>query len=233
MMMQIELELKKIPLYVDDPTLQAAIEYALFPGKRLRAKLLLNCIEQQNGQICTQAIAAAAAIETTHAFSLIHDDMPELDNAALRRGQPSFFKKYGQANALLVGDLMQYLAQYHLRHAPALATILVEAAKDMVLGQILETNHGASNLSELQKIQDLKTARLFEACGAMAASLLELAPEPTLELRQYCRNYGRVLQWQDDINDIHEDATGTNILHFISKAELLAKIKETGIILPA
>ena len=220
----IELELAKIQNYVSDPLLQNAVNYAIFPGKRLRGTLLLACLKNHIAKISPQAVAAAAAVEVTHAFSLIHDDMPALDNSELRRGKPSFFKKYGEANALLIGDLLQYLAQYHLRNHPKLLTLLVSYAKDMVLGQLQECNSPAKTLAELQAIQDLKTGRLFELCGAMAASIANLNPTEEQSLLAGCLALGQNLQWVDDISDIDEDAPGTNILHFISRKELQIKI---------
>jgi len=220
----IEAELNKFADYVAEPFLKSAINYALFPGKRLRAKLLLRCITNYNQDICEQALAAAAAIEVTHAFSLVHDDMPALDNADTRRGMHSFFKKFGEDNALLVGDLLQYLAQMHLKNYPELLALLITRAKDMVIGQLLETNRPAKNFKELENIQKLKTVSLFLLCGEIAASILKLPAAESQKLLASCYAFGQNLQWHDDIADILEDSPGTNALQFISQAELEAKI---------
>lgn len=221
----IETELRKFYNYVDNE-LKSSIDYALFPGKRIRGTLLMAYLEAYDSQNQAAGLAAAAAIEVTHAFSLIHDDMPALDNSEMRRNKPSFFIKFGEANALLIGDLLQYLAQMHLNKFPALQSLLIEHACSMVLGQIRESNNPATNLNDLQLTQDLKTGKLFELVGAMAANILNLDNKQAKQVIASCLAYGRHLQWNDDINDINEDCKGTNILHFISLDELQIKIKD-------
>lgn len=220
----IDKELRKFYDYVP-PELIPQLEYALFPGKRLRGSLLMAFLSAYHNQNHPDGLAAAAAIEATHAFSLVHDDMPALDNACMRRNKPSFFKKFDEANALLVGDLLQYLAQTHLKKLPKLQNLLVEHSISMVLGQIKETNTPAKNLEELQITQDLKTGRLFQVAGAMAAAIMKADTETTTKITNCCLAYGRHLQWTDDINDVDEDAPGTNILHFIELSELRNMIK--------
>lgn len=216
--MQIDQDLKQ--LINSNPKLSKQLEYALFPGKRLRGSLLLTLIACQDQQICSQAIAAASAIEITHAFSLVHDDMPALDNAEFRRGRPSFFKEFGESNALLIGDMLQYLAIHHIKKYPKLAMLLVEHAKDMVYGQWLESNCKINNLALLQEVQNYKTARLFQLTEAMASVITGVDKLNLVGLK-----LGQCLQWLDDIADVTEDEQGTNVLHFISKVEVIEKIE--------
>ena len=217
MKLLIDAELKVIAKYPNNKDLEQAIEYALFPGKRLRSTLLLSCIESFGLEITPRAVKAAAAIEAVHAFSLIHDDMPALDNAETRRGQPSFFKKYGEANAILVGDLLQNLAKQHISNEPELLKLLINYTgyNGMIMGQWLETNSKILSLDQLHKIQDLKTGQLFAVAGAIADAIIyaELKSNPKTEA--FCMIIGRCLQWQDDLYDAQEDAEGTNIVHHI------------------
>lgn len=211
--------------FINNSPLKEQLHYAVFPGKRLRASLLLTLLKSHEFAYSEQVIAAASAIELTHAFSLVHDDMPALDNATLRRGKLSFFKKYGESNALLVGDMLQYLAMSRIQEFPALLSKLVEYSGPggMVFGQWLECNTKPRNAQELQRIQDLKTAKLFELAALMAEMILP----GNFSLQAIGLKIGRCLQWLDDIHDEAEDQVGTNVLHFRAKTEVLAELQQT------
>ena len=143
-----ELLQKQIEIY---PALKTAIEYTLTtPGKRIRAALLLWCCELVSGRINHPAKIAAAAIEMVHTYSLVHDDLPAMDDDDLRRGQPSCHKAFGEAAAILTGDALLTLAFETIaaeindpRLAVRLIRILAQAAgpAGMIAGQMADLEH--------------------------------------------------------------------------------------------
>ena len=201
------------PRYAD---LTEAMEYSLLAGgKRIRPVLVLECCRLCGGEPET-ALDFACGIEMIHTYSLIHDDLPAMDNDDLRRGRPTNHKVYGEATAILAGDglltaAFQTLAGARLpaeRVVEAVACLAKEAGPEgMVGGQALDmAGEGrALTLGELELLQSLKTGALISA----AAELGCIAAGGTLEQRQAVRAYaqclGRAFQIQDDILDV----TGT------------------------
>lgn len=155
--------------------LKGAIEYALFPGgKRLRALLVMTCCAATGGAV-ESSLPAAAAVEMVHSYSLVHDDMPEMDNAPSRRGKPSVHKAFGTGTALLVGDALLTLAFEVLSELPAnearrCMALLSRCAgpEGMVGGQFIDTMEDASGpLERAIEVARLKTGRLFAASSGM------------------------------------------------------------------
>jgi len=94
-----------------DSDLKNAIEYTIFsPGKRIRPSIVLWCCEVVSGQVSSDARIAAAAVEMVHTYSLVHDDLPAMDDDDLRRGRPTCHKAFDEATAILVGDALLTLA---------------------------------------------------------------------------------------------------------------------------
>jgi len=196
--------------------IRTAMTYSLFPGgKRFRPILIYLCGEILNTQaICLDIIAAA--VELTHCYSLIHDDLPAMDNDDFRRGKPSCHKAFDEATAILVGDGMQALAiDILLTHLPksldpmqviAVTRELVTASgpAGMVSGQSLdlsELSNTAISEAQLQTIHSLKTGQLILACINMVIAASQSTELAATALRDFARHLGFVFQIQDDYLD--------------------------------
>ena len=190
-----------------------AMRYALQGGKRLRAFLVLESA-RLHGIHEGEAMAAAAAVEALHAYSLIHDDLPCMDDDDLRRGQPTVHVKWDEATAVLAGDALQTLA-FELCCDPSLGarridlvTALAKAsgAEGMVLGQALdiaaETASQPLTLDEITRLQAGKTGALFTFAATAGAIL---AGADTKPLETYARALGLAFQIADDILDVEGD----------------------------
>lgn len=205
---------------IPDDKIRQAINYALFPGgKRLRALLVYHCghlLQLQTG--CVDVIAAA--IEITHCYSLIHDDLPAMDNDDFRRGKPSCHKAFDEATAILTGDGMQVLAiELLLEKLPAYlsdrqtlevtrALISACGVSGMVSGQSLDlAQTSEQNISEAQLIQihRLKTGCLIEACIQMVLIASQCSTEQKNALENFASTLGLVFQMQDDYLDQYAD----------------------------
>ncbi|MBL9076267.1 MAG: polyprenyl synthetase family protein [Planctomycetes bacterium] len=195
--------------------LHEAMHYALFPGgKRLRPMLvLLGC--QAAGGDPTRALRAAAALECLHTYSLVHDDLPCMDDDDLRRGRATCHKVYGEALALLAGDALLTLALEGAASAGSGAVVeLARAAGSlgMVGGQVedlaVEGDPRQHSLERVQWIHDHKTGALITASvlvGAHAAGAGALPAAVDAPLRAYGEQLGRAFQIADDCLDL----TGT------------------------
>ena len=196
--------------------LHAAMHYALFPGgKRLRPMLvLLGC--QAAGGDPQRALRAAAALECLHTYSLVHDDLPCMDDDDLRRGRPTCHKAHGEAMALLAGDALLTVAFEGVADAGAAAVVALARAAGslgMVGGQVedlaAEGDGGRHTLERVQWIHDHKTGALITASllvGAHAAAGPAGAPMEVLApLARYGDLLGRAFQIADDCLDL----TGT------------------------
>ena len=178
-------------------TLAEPMRHAL-GGKRVRPVLCLAAGEAVGGRV-ESLLPAAAAVELVHSFSLVHDDLPSLDDDAERRGRPSVWAAYGEATAILAGDaLLAEAMRLALSYeSPAVARELVGATLAMIGGQQLDLT-GAGDLALLH---GLKTGALFTAsimCGLRAAELPAEAQPPW---RAFARELGMLFQVVDDILD--------------------------------
>ena len=213
-LIQTRLDLALAPL-ADEPVIHA-MRYAVQGGKRLRGFLVLESARML-GISPIQSISAAAAVEALHAYSLIHDDLPAMDNDDLRRGLPTVHRKWDEATAILAGDALQTLA-FDLLCDPALGppeiriSLLQSLAKasgaaGMVLGQALdmaaETNPNLT-LPDITRLQAGKTGALI--CFAAEAGAI-LAGQDRAPLRAYATALGLAFQIADDILDVTGDAT--------------------------
>lgn len=194
--------------------LHRAMLYALRGGKMLRGFLVLESARLHDVPE-TAALEAALAIECIHAYSLVHDDLPCMDDDDLRRGQPTLHRKWDEATAVLAGDSLQTLAFELLAreevgpHAISLIRTMAEAAgKDgMVSGQMLdiaaETAEAPLTLEQITTLQARKTGCLIEWSACAGARLAGADPAP---LRHYAQALGLAFQIADDILDIEGDA---------------------------
>ena len=196
--------------------LRDAIGYAAQGGKRLRAFLVLESAALFDIPVA-QALPAAAAVEALHAYSLVHDDMPCMDDDALRRGQPTVHVKWDEATAVLAGDALQTLA-FELCCDPALgpaerrvalvaALAQASGAEGMVYGQALdiaaETAAAPLTLDEITRLQAGKTGALISFAAEAGAILAGADRTP---LASYARALGLAFQIADDILDVEGDA---------------------------
>ena len=164
-----------------------------------------------------QAIWPAAGIEALHAYSLVHDDLPCMDDDDLRRGRPTVHVKWDEGTAVLAGDALQALAfelctrpevgEAEIRAELALALAKASGAQGMVLGQALdiaaETAATPLTLDQITRLQAGKTGALIEWSACAGAVLARTDPAP---LRQYAQALGLAFQIADDILDIEGDA---------------------------
>ena len=197
-------------------TLHEAMRYTLFPGgKRLRPMLVLMGARVSGGDP-GRVLRPAAAAELLHTYSLVHDDLPCMDDDDLRRGRPTCHKVYGEAMAVLVGDALLTLAFEAIADGGAEAVRTLAAAagsQGMVGGQVQDLAAGnkrpradddlsdPSELSELQWIHDHKTGALITACLRIGALAGGGRPEALAPLTEYGRLIGRAFQVADDCLD--------------------------------
>ncbi len=200
----------------DEPVVQA-MRYAATGGKRLRGFLVLESARMLGAP---DALSADAAVEALHAYSLVHDDMPCMDNDALRRGLPTVHVKWDEATAVLAGDALQTLAFELMTDAAlgpadrriALVAGLARAsgAEGMVLGQALdiaaETAASPLTLDQITTLQAGKTGALIRFSAEAGAIIAGADPAP---LRTYATALGLAFQIWDDVLDVTGDAAKT------------------------
>ena len=197
-----------------DSELKDALAYTLgSPGKRIRSVLALWCCELVSGGISRNAEIAAAAIEMVHTYSLVHDDLPAMDNDDLRRGLPTCHKAFDEATALLTGDALLTLAFEVLAKeidAPAVAVRLIgELAQaagpaGMIAGQMadLKAENGRGSEEILEYIHTNKTAKMFRCAAAMGAICGAAKDSEFDRLCEYGLKIGLGFQIADDILDV-------------------------------
>jgi len=193
--------------------LKEAIKYTLgAPGKRVRSVLVLWCCELISGQVNRNAEIASAAIEIVHTYSLIHDDLPAMDNDDLRRGRPTCHKAFDEATAILTGDALLTLAFEILAEdidQPAIAVRLISqlaqdaGAAGMIAGQMadLKAEKSVGTKETLDYIHINKTAKMFRCAAAMGAVCGGATQKQFKCLCEYGLHIGLVFQITDDILD--------------------------------
>ncbi len=198
-----------------------AMRYAVLNGgKRMRAFLVME-VAKLFSVNRTCAARAAASVEMLHAYSLVHDDLPAMDDDDLRRGQPSTHKKFDEATAILAGDALQtrafeVLAEEDTHADPearielVLALAAASGMRGMVGGQMIDMESEGKTLSgaEITRLQALKTGRLIQY-SAEAGAILGRAPAPMRHaITAYGRDLGAAFQIYDDVLDeIADEAT--------------------------
>ena len=206
-----------------------AMRYAVLDGgKRLRPLLVLaarQAVAVADGKAIASAgfdeaaLRAACAVELIHAYSLVHDDMPCMDNDVLRRGKPTVHVQFGQAQALLAGDALQALAFELLAPEGAavpepvqarLCRLLARAAgaQGMAGGQAIDLAHVGCGMTEdaLRHMHRLKTGALLQASVLMGAHCGNAAPAALQALADYGAALGLAFQVVDDILDVTQDS---------------------------
>ena len=201
-----------------------AMRYAVLDGgKRLRPLLVLAayeavCVEGQQG--AQAALRAACAVELIHAYSLVHDDMPCMDNDVLRRGKPTVHVRFGEASALLAGDALQALAfelltpedgSVDVAQQARLCSLLARAAGSagMAGGQAIDLASVGHRLNEaqLREMHQLKTGALLQGSVMMGASCGAPSAKALGALQRYGAAMGLAFQVVDDILDVTADSS--------------------------
>lgn len=206
---------KAVPVIYPEKIYQAMRYSLLAGGKRLRPILCLATCEMGGGTI-EMALPTACALEMIHTMSLIHDDLPAMDNDDYRRGQLTNHKVYGENIAILAGDgllalAFEYVATHTQNVAPERVVQVISrlgravGAAGLVGGQVVDLeSEGKSDVSPetLQFIHNHKTAALLEACVVCGGILAGLAAPELQRLSNYAQNIGLAFQIVDDILDI-------------------------------
>lgn len=217
------------PAGTPPPVIHEAMRYSVFAGgKRIRPILCMeaarvfsrcaNAREEEGEPQPQAAVIAGCAIEFIHTYSLIHDDLPALDNDDLRRGKPTCHKKFGEANAILAGDGLLTLAFQTLAEAPVDAVRRVEMLREvataagtvngMVGGQVadLEAEGKPVTSAGLEYIHKSKTAALIRASVVAGALSAAATPDDVARMRRFGETIGWAFQVVDDILDVEESS---------------------------
>lgn len=217
---------RKLALFFDQQTQTAdelitAMKYSVFSGGKRMRPMLLSIVGNMLNANSDDLDVASMSIECIHAYSLIHDDLPAMDNDALRRGKPTNHIQFGEATAILAGDALQTLAfEIVLNHPLSqdnsakrinMAKVIAKASgvNGMCAGQsidLLATGMEIS-LAELTQLHQLKTGALLSACVSLGAILApNISDEHTQLLQKYASKVGLAFQVQDDILDVISDS---------------------------
>ena len=189
------------------PLLLESMRYSLLDGgKRIRPYLLLRVSEMLGGRE-TDAMPFACALEMVHCYSLIHDDLPAMDDDAMRRGKPSNHVRFGEANAILAGDgLLTKVGLLLMRQNgfDGAKRAIFEGAYAMVSGQSDDLNLTGRDAETLERIHLRKTGALFRAACVAGAYCSD--PEKAEEMRRFGDTLGLLFQMTDDLLDEEKDA---------------------------
>ncbi len=196
-----------------------AMKYSLDAGgKRIRPVLLLE-FAHIFGVSVDDAMPFAVALEMIHTYSLIHDDLPCMDDDDLRRGKPTNHKVFGEAVAVLAGDALLNRAFEHIlnnTHSFSAETVLkamscmasASGADGMIGGQVIdmEGEHRLLNLGEIEQLQDMKTGALIKSAAIIGCILGQASDEHTSLAKAYASDIGLAFQIKDDILNVEGDA---------------------------
>ena len=214
--------------YRSQSLLEEAMLYASDGGKRIRAFLYLECKKMFSRNISEQDIDLALAIEFIHAYSLVHDDLPAMDDDDYRRGKESVHKKFGQDIAILTGDallndasiILFKLGMKNRAYLDAGLYILERGSKKgMIEGQVLDLRRENSyDIDYLFEVYSKKTSDLFKAACVAAAITSGKEESDIKKIENFAKNLGVAFQIQDDLlEDNFEDEL--NILNLMDKSQ--------------
>ena len=220
---QIDARLRDLLALCPEPTLHEAMAYSVFAGgKRLRPLLLLGACEAAQGQHTPAALDFACALEMIHTYSLIHDDLPAMDNDDFRRGKPTSHKRFGEAMAILAGDALlnrafetmvqATCAEGNVAALRAMATLAAAAGDSgMIAGQVADIlfQDKKATVDILFSIHQRKTGALFAAALEAGATLGGADAETAEAFRALGSRLGVAFQILDDLLD--ETSTAENL----------------------
>lgn len=212
-------------LFREDGRLYEAMRYSLLAGgKRIRPVLGLASCELFGGA-AEDALPFACAVELVHTYSLIHDDLPCMDDDDTRRGKPSCHIAYGEAAAVLAGDALQAEAFRLIAEAPGLdggckveavrVLALACGAEGMVGGQMLDLEGGWGCREELARLHRLKTGAMIRAAAELGAVAAGAEPERREMVGEYASHLGLAFQVRDDILDAAGEAHERNFVDLL------------------
>ena len=196
----VEAHLRSLTFAPELGQLEEALRYSLDSGgKRIRPVLCLAVVEAAGGDV-ELGLAAASALELVHTFSLVHDDLPEMDDDSERRGRPSAHVAFGEGPALLAGDalLAEAMRLALMYEDPGIARELVEATLGMIGGQYRDITGDDDDLAEVHR---LKTGRLFAASVGLGLRVARVAESDQVGWRAFGAEVGFLFQVVDDILD--------------------------------
>lgn len=214
--------------------LHEAMRYSVLGGgKRLRPLIALAAYDAAGGSAANRgrALDAGCAVELMHCYSLVHDDLPTMDNDSMRRNRLTTHKAFGETMAILVGDALQALAFKVMGEAcgPRTGAVVIELAQaggstGMVGGQVLDfEGEGAEpDLDVIERIDRWKTGALFICCCRVGAIIAEAGPEALEALTEYGKAIGVLYQISDDILDV--TASESKLGHTPGKDKAVGKL---------
>ncbi len=203
--------LPKVPSF--HPVYEDALGVMLTAGgKRFRPMLLLSIVKAYEPMLYTSSLPVALAVEMLHTYSLIHDDLPSMDNADLRRGHPTLHKRYDEVTAILAGDALNTDAFLQLAQAPLREDIKIKliellalngGGRGMVLGQAIDCyfENKPLNIEQIKVLHTNKTAKLIACSLQMGAVIIGLEKQVQDALYSFGIDLGLLFQIQDDIID--------------------------------
>jgi farnesyl diphosphate synthase len=191
---------------------KALQEMLLAGGKRFRPMLLLSVVQSYQSLLLNNALPVALGLELLHTYSLIHDDLPAMDDASLRRGYPTLHTTYDEVTAILVGDALNTHSFNLLANAPLSSDVKIELIKvlssdggidGMIIGQAIDCffENQKLKLEQLEFLHIHKTAKLIAGSLKMGAIVCQLSEELQNELYSFGIDIGLLFQIQDDIID--------------------------------
>lgn len=195
------------------PIFQKALQEMLSAGgKRFRPMLLLSIVNSKHSLLLDNAMSVALGVELLHTYSLIHDDLPAMDDADLRRGYPTLHKTYDEVTAILVGDALNTHSFNLIANAPLSSDVKIELIKllssdgginGMIIGQAIDCyfEDHKLELNQLEFLHIHKTAKLIATSLKMGAVIAGLALDIQDKLYQFGIDIGLLFQIQDDIID--------------------------------
>ena len=219
-----------IPTYFDnDFRLKDALIYAMDSGKRVRASLYFETLKMLGKEIRVLDINFALSLELIHGYSLVHDDLPAMDNDDMRRGKPSTHKKFGEDIGILTGDGLLKTIAKDKDYLKAASYLMDHAGyKGMIEGQVLDLRARDYDLDYLLEVYNKKTAYLFMAAVVGAGLNAGISDDKLKLLEDYAYNLGLAYQIQDDLlEDVYDNEL--NILNICQRDEaisLLDKIND-------
>jgi geranylgeranyl pyrophosphate synthase len=232
----VELDRRLAPPADDPGRMIEAMHYAATgPGKRLRPCVLVAAAEACGGTR-DAALAAAAAIEMTHAYTLVHDDLPAMDDDDLRRGRPTVHIAFDEAIAILAGDgllteAFAALAELGPRAAAAVRVLAQRAgARELLAGQAIDITtppEGLRDIAAVERLHAAKTGALFAAAAEIGAIAAGAAPEVCARLGRYGMAIGIAFQHADDRDDAEltelADVASARMRTLCDEAQRIAK----------
>lgn len=214
------------------------LSYSIKEGKRIRPIILLEVYKMLNKDINDDIYNFAIALELIHNYSLVHDDLPSMDNDNYRRGRKTTHYKFGEANAILAGDsLLNYAHEIllelvtknlSLEYAKSAKYISNASGIDgMIRGQILDINNNLDTEDALIDMYTNKTCKLIMCATTVPAILSNLSEKDVEKFSELGFNIGMAFQLQDDILDIEEDKKidKKTLINFYGKEKTLSEIE--------